>query len=83
MGPTDILVRLHKRIVKIYKSSGSFTLGKILNLLFDARRRPPVDVYEKFLDFLADFGPVKKVVDKNKKNISCGRSINLLTFYLF
>jgi hypothetical protein len=50
---------------KKYKRSGSFTLKKFLNLLFDAHRRAPVDLHEKILDFL-DVGLLRMLFIKLK-----------------
>jgi hypothetical protein len=70
--PIGNLIKLHQRIEKKYKSSGTFTLGKSLKLLFDPLRRPPVDLNEKFLDFLAEFGLLKRIADYTKKYIFGG-----------
>jgi hypothetical protein len=67
MGIIGNLNRLHKWIEKKYKSSDLFYSRKIFNFLFDVRRRPPVDLYEKILDFLVVFGLLKKVVNNAKK----------------
>jgi hypothetical protein len=40
--------------------------------LFDALRRSPVVLNEKFLDFVAEFGLLKRITEYTKKYISGG-----------